>query len=160
MYPGEREHAPGSGFGAVVCRLQFDLWDQDEIDTKICRGYRDSRFAVLRCGRGDAVERVRRDAGAFECGADRRLDVGRRCAPPAADAGGDHGFVQIHCVTGIAACQPVFSPIGPAREIAMRISLPPNAAWRVKSSASLPSVTALATRRPAGRSARVAASSM
>ena len=48
------------------------------------------------------------DAGVRQRGADRRLDVGRGRAASAADAGDDHGFVQAHCVTGIAGRQPVF----------------------------------------------------
>ena len=42
---------------------------------------------------------------------------------PASDAGDDHGFVQTHCVTGIAARQPVLPPTASAREMAMRIKL-------------------------------------
>ena len=51
-------------------------------------------------------------SGARQRGADGGFDVGRRRAPSAADAGDDHGFVQAHCVTGIAARQPVLSPTG------------------------------------------------
>ena len=82
---------------------------------------------------------------------------GRRPGP-ATHAGDDHGLAQTHCVTGIAGRQPVMPPTGSARDSAMRTSSPPSAAWRAISSASVSSVTALATRRPPERSAATTAS--
>jgi hypothetical protein len=57
-------------------------------------------------------------------------------------AGYDHGFVHVHWVTGIAGLQPVRDPTGEVRDNAMRASVPPSAAWRWSSNASVSSVTA------------------
>ena len=86
-------------------------------------------LALCRDG-GDDGERVRSKRRARERRADGRFDIRRRRAALAADAGDDRGFVKLVWSTPIASpaspgASRSLSPTAPAREIAMRISSPP-----------------------------------
>ncbi len=85
---------------------------------------------ALAFGRGHEVEPRQWTAGALQCRFDRGVDLRGRRALAAADAGHDHGFTHTHCVTGMPNRHPVLPPTRSAREMAMRVSVPPSVAWR------------------------------
>ena len=130
---GDRRHAGQRGDTlrmrqrAPACRFELTLRHQHEREAEFSRGCFDAALAALHHRGCDDAKCVRR----ISCARKRRgyggLDVGRRRALSASDAGDDHGFTQIHCVTGIAGRQPVLPPTGSARDTAMRISSPPSA---------------------------------
>ena len=112
------------------------------------------RAAPRRPARGHGPQRRRQFPPRRSCAADVAID---RCAPAgrparssavsiaasisAADAplrqpipADDHGFTHTHCVTGSAGRHAVLPPTRSAREMSMRVSVPPSAAWRAISS--------------------------
>ena len=124
----KREHAIRMGFDAIVGKREFVFGHDHDRNAEFLGCGQDAGLGALGFDGGNHIERIRRDVRARQCSPDRGFDVGRRRAASASDAGGDHGFVQTHCVTGSAARQPVLPPTAPAREMAMRINSPPSAA--------------------------------
>ena len=98
----QRDHAFGTGLGAIAGRLQFGFRYHHQRDAEFRRGGFDAGFILFRRNGRDGVELMRADAGARQRGQDHRFHIGRRRAAFAADSRDDHGLVQTHCVTGIA----------------------------------------------------------
>src|SRR5690606_4589033 len=86
-------------------------------------------------------------------GADAQTVKGTGSVESAGHVADSKGLMAAYWVTGIIGRQPWNGPTGSARETAKRVSAPPRARRQASSAASPSSVTALATRRPPGRSA-------
>src|SRR5215467_11207817 len=146
-------HVETPGMGLDVFRLDF-------VERHRC-GINDACFrpAVLQQFGPDDRAGVEADLTARDEVAPAHGDkVGR--TGTGADKMHRHGFTQVHCVTGSAGRQPVMRPSGAARDIAIRVRVPPSSAWLASRQASVTSVTALTTRRPLALSASVAVSIM
>lgn len=108
--------------------LFFSGFDDDHFEAKLPRRGKDGGFVPLErgggeCGKCSAIEVV-----AAKRGVHRRQNTSSVDAFAAAYARDDHGLIQLHCVTGRAGRQACMVPTGAAREMAMRVSVPPNSA--------------------------------
>src|SRR5262249_52283044 len=74
-------------------------------------------------------------------------------APDLDSVGAGPGVTAVHWVTGISGRQPRRPPTGSAREMAMRVRLPPSRVRAAATTASPSTVTTFATSRPPAGSA-------
>ena len=107
----QREHALGAGFGAVACGFQFGVRHQHDGDAELCRRRFDAGLVAAsprswQCTSSASAAIPARASAARIAASISGAAVPRLQPTPATIM----ALSIAHCVTGIAARQPVFSP--------------------------------------------------